>query len=54
MCDGVRVHAQFILIGLSVRVAVYTFARSLGHVDDLGFAGKDVHPQMQVIVLVAS
>jgi len=27
---------------------------SLGYVDDLAFAGKDVHPQTQVIVLVAS
>jgi len=28
-------------------------ARSLGHVDDLAFAGKDVRPQAKVIVLVA-
>jgi len=28
--------------------------RSLGHVDDLVFAGKDVRPQTQVIVLVTS
>jgi len=28
--------------------------RSLGYVDDLAFAGKDVRPQTQVVVLVAS
>jgi len=28
--------------------------RSLGHVDNLAFAGKDVRPQMQVVVLVTS
>jgi len=56
MCNGVCMRTLFILIGLSVRVAFYTFARmqSLGYVDDLAFAGKDVCPQMQVVVLVAS
>jgi len=28
--------------------------RSLGHVDDLAFTGKDVRPQTQVVVLVTS
>jgi len=28
--------------------------RSLWHVDDLVFAGKDVRPQEQIVVLVAS
>jgi len=59
MCDGVCVRARFILIGLSVRVAFYAFALralawSLAHVDHLAFTGKDVHPQTQVVVLVAS
>jgi len=47
---------RFILIGLSVRVAFYTFAcaRSLWHVDDLAFAGKDVRIQTQVVILVVS
>jgi len=30
------------------------YAQSLGYVDDLAFAGKDVRPQTQVVVLVAS
>jgi len=31
MCDGVRARTLFILIGSSVRVAFYTFARARSH-----------------------
>ena len=46
MCDCVSVCARFILIGLSVRVAFYTFVRvrSLGHVNDLASSDAGRHP----------
>jgi len=33
---------------------IHLHVRSLGHVDDLAFAGKDARPQMQVVILVTS